>query len=438
MLRRLLSLKRGRRTRRVRLALGLSLVACRSTDSGSELTLASEQPIVFGRPSPSGTREDAIVMLQTEADEGELVCSAVLVADNLVLTARHCVSHAVRSGFECTIDGELVEDGSSAGSVGLHLPAAGLEFYSGDGDERKLIARGAEVLSTLSPTLCIDDLAFVVLDRSVALPFLPLRLERTTRIGEAVMLTGYGPDETMDFDTPFADLHRNTKDDLVVFDVGPKTAEEVTTAPPRTVMVRAPAGCVGDSGGPLYAKDTGAVIGVYSLLLGNSCTADTGFNLFTHVPDYHSLIDDAFAAAGREPLPEPEGHFGDPCESAADCIEGHCEDLGAGELACTRPCASDDDCEAGYACSSRSGGSCQARGGVAPASGGAAGSDPSGESGEAGDGPAPQPRSPHSGGGCALAVPSREGAAFGFTTLVCAAAVGRRPRRKQSRSARRT
>lgn len=294
----------------------LALPGCDASSRG-EVGASNREAVVNGRPSLSGTPEDAVVLLRTELDDIELTCSATLVAPNLLITARHCVSYSTEGSFLCSVRGELIDDGSNAGRVGLHLPADAIEVHTGDGAERRLIARGAHVLSTVADTVCVDDLAFVVLDRELDLPVMPMRLERSTVAGEGVSLTGYGLDENMEFGTPFSALTRKTRDDLAVADVGPLLVEDVTTAPPRTVMLVGPAGCVGDSGGPLYATASGAIVGVYSLLVGGSCVSESSWGHYAHVPAYLVLIDDAFRAAGATPVPEGEPQDGGTADAGA-------------------------------------------------------------------------------------------------------------------------
>ncbi|HWP06089.1 MAG TPA: trypsin-like serine protease, partial [Polyangiaceae bacterium] len=207
----------------------------------------------------------------------------------------------------CTAQGELVSLDSGAGELGTHLEASSIELFSGTTPRTEPIAYGKEILSTLSETICTNDIAFVVLDRSVELPVLPLRLEGKARRGEFVTLVGYGLDTAMsqtnqlDYETQ----PRTRNAELVIADVGPLESGMISTIPPRSLLVEGPAGCLGDSGGPLLARETGAVLGVYSLLGGESCLQPDVRHLFTHVPLFPLLTEQAFEAAGSEPTPEP-------------------------------------------------------------------------------------------------------------------------------------
>jgi MYXO-CTERM domain-containing protein len=263
--------------------------------------------VVRGEVSPPGGSEDAVLLLRTELDGEELVCSASLLAKNLAITARHCVSHLVRGLFTCTVQGELESEDEGAGLLGSHLPAEGIEFYDARTPRVEPIARGSRILSTLSETICVNDVAFVVLDRALELPILPLRIGGRALRDEPVTLVGYGFDDAMSESgiLQLTTQPRTRQTGLVIAEVGPDSVESVTTAPPRTVVVEGPSGCVGDSGGPLLAAESGAVIGVYSLLAGTSCLSPDVRHLFSHVPVFRALIDDAFAAADAEPTPEP-------------------------------------------------------------------------------------------------------------------------------------
>jgi hypothetical protein len=268
-------------------------------------TAAARAAIIDGEPS--GASEDGVVLIRVVLEgEREEICSASLVGPNLVATARHCVSYLQEGLFSCSVSGELTSSVDGAGRIGLHFPAEAIEVYAGELPRRTPLARGRQILSTLSETICRNDLAFVVLDKALDLPLVPMRLGRPARFGEAAVLVGYGLQRGQN-ELSYETQPRMRKAGLSISGVGPDLLDDgVTTAAPRALLIDGASGCVGDSGGPLLAEATGALLGVYSLQQGDSCGASNVRNHLVHVPPFERLIADAFAAAETEPLLEPE------------------------------------------------------------------------------------------------------------------------------------
>jgi hypothetical protein len=299
---------------------GLGAVALLWLGFGCDGPAALETPqisrtaIVGGEAS--GPEQDGVVLLRAAVDDGDVLCTASLVGPNLLITARHCVSYFTDGLFSCSVEGELLNDSDGAGELGLHLPASSIEVYGAE-TPRTLLARGAQVISTLSPVICINDLAFVVLDRDVDLPIMPLRLGRPARVHETVTLVGYG----LDGQQPALDYRnapRRQKLGLQVAALGPDSAADgIKTVPPRALILEGPSGCIGDSGGPLLAAATGAVLGIYSLQQAEACTDPAVRHQLVHVPPFENLIEEAFAAAGVTPLAEPNSEPDGPGGASA-------------------------------------------------------------------------------------------------------------------------
>jgi Trypsin len=288
---------------------------------------ASTATIVAG--VASGPEQDGVVLLRATLDNGDLLCSASLVAPNLLITARHCVSYYTDGLFSCTVRGELTDNLDGAGELGQHLLATSLEVY-GRKTPRRVLARGQQVLSTLAPSVCINDLAFVVLDQDIDLPIIPLRLGRSAEPHESVTLVGYGLDgEQQSLD--FQNAKRRQKTGLAIAAVGPDSAADgVEDVPPRALILRGPSGCIGDSGGPLLAASSGALLGVYSLQSAQACTDPAALQQLVHVAPFQNLLDEAFAAAGAEPLAEPTAEPDAGSEADASASAGAPSDAGTG------------------------------------------------------------------------------------------------------------
>jgi trypsin len=282
--------------------LGGWAVGC-SDATPSELHDSRVEPIVAGEPS--GSDQDGVVLLRgVMEDQGEMICTASLVGPNLILTAAHCVTYLTEGDFSCSVRGELIQNPTGGGRLGLHVSAADLEVYAGKAPRKSPLAHGLKVISTLPPDVCQDDLAFVVLDTALELPVVPMRLGRPALAHETAVLVGYGTSASsgyIDYKTQL----RQQKRGLEVTAVGPDSIDDgVIDTPPRVLNVDGPSGCVGDSGGPLLAEASGAVLGVYSLQGGGGCSSQSVHSHLVHVPPYQGLIDKAFAAAGCEPVPE--------------------------------------------------------------------------------------------------------------------------------------
>jgi len=82
---------------------------------GERVGVATDS-ILFG--DPSGPDEDYVVQVRaTDEMRIERGCTGTLVAPNLVITARHCISNFVDEPFGCTSGGEL-SPSSTGGQTG--------------------------------------------------------------------------------------------------------------------------------------------------------------------------------------------------------------------------------------------------------------------------------------------------------------------------------
>jgi hypothetical protein len=331
----------------LRLTPALGLFAC-GADPPAEAAGATALGIVGGEPSRSGSEDDAVLLLRAVA-EGELTCTATLVAKNLVVTTRHCVAYAGPPGFRCTPEGELVGAADGRGTLGVDFPPETVLFHAGELPTSEPVARGARIVSTLSPHSCKNDLAFVVLDRQLDLPIRPIRVGIGTQAGQVVTLVGYGLNETLNRD--WRTNPRKRLSGQLVRAVGPDSIQEgLGEARPRTLLLEGPSACQGDSGGPALSEPGGAVIGAFSLLEGGECQR-VGVDLqYVHLSPFETLIREAFAAAGAAPWiegqPDPRlGKADSACERDQDCLSGICT-----LDRCARRCESDADCPADHEC----------------------------------------------------------------------------------------
>lgn len=268
------------------------------------------QPIIAGLPS--GAEHDGVVVLaQFEAGVRRGLCSATLVAPNLVLTARHCVSNS-DSSIACNTDGTA----AFGGKIHDDVPAANLVVFVGKNgappslaDEAGAKARGTKLVVDDSKTLCNHDLAFVLLDRPVDAPIATLRLSGGPTATERVTVVGWGVDQTGTLPAT-----RRAREDVAITGIGPTLMTDKRFGIGNAEVMFGEAACAGDSGGPAFTR-SGALVGVASRV-GNgkpadptnyaaTCTGETAHSIYTHLGQSADLVRRAFAEAGNHPVVEP-------------------------------------------------------------------------------------------------------------------------------------
>lgn len=270
----------------------------------------SIQAIVNGTASGSA-RDSVVVLARFEgAPEGRVrsgLCTATLVAPDLVVTARHCVS-AVDSTTACDTSGNPV---SGAMLRGDRDPKDLAIFVGQNGktpnlnDERGAVARGKALVVDDATTVCNRDLAFVVLSNRIYAPVAPIRLGAPAN-DEPLMAVGWGVDEKGD--TPPTRMERSG---LSILGSGPMLdPNNATYGIGDAELFVSEAACAGDSGSPLLAK-SGAVLGVASRAgngqpkdpfnLASTCVGPNAHAVYSQLVGMKNLVERAFAAVGEKP-----------------------------------------------------------------------------------------------------------------------------------------
>jgi hypothetical protein len=288
------------------------------------------QPIVGGRVS--GADQDSVVVLARFENGARVgLCTATLVAANLALTARHCVS-ATDATAACNAAGQPV-----AGAL-LHgdRVATTLAVYATTGGvapdttvEAGASAHGTSlVVDADATTICNHDLAFVILDRALTAPISPVRLAAPAS-ADALVVVGFGITELGSLPA-----QRMRRDGVSLLGLGPMAyPDDPTYGVGDGELLLGESACSGDSGSPAISP-LGAVVGVASRAgngkprdpsnAASTCLGATAHAVYAELGASQALALRAFAQAGASPWLEgqPDPRNAKPDAGAAPDAAG--------------------------------------------------------------------------------------------------------------------
>ena len=319
----------------------LLLAACSGnpTETVTDPVTTTEVPNVVGVRDLG--KDPSLVVITS--GWGEL-CSAVLVASNVVVTARHCVT--------------AVDDGTCGRAGPSSVPSLLRIYAAAPVAGASPLALGAAVLTPSDPALCGADVAVVVLASPVV--GVPVSFVSASGIaqGDYVRVVGWS------WPKPNVVPQELLREHVPVLSVT------------STEMGVHEATCLASGGSAAFDEATGALLGVLSRW-GTACGVPEELDVFTRVDPFYDLVSQAMQWApalavsgtpsGDGGVPHDAGKHdaghtkkpvtdvGAACTTGSECGSGICADA-LGSQYCTQSCSPFDRCPSTFKCVISAGG----------------------------------------------------------------------------------
>ena len=327
------------------IASAVSGVACGAPsdteNANVSITQKGTDPRIIGG-TPSTAAQDATVFINL----ADGFCTGSLIAPNLVLTARHCVTE-MAGNDDCQ---HFTTDNDPA-TIGIALGVDASAF-----DTPTIVAHGTKLYVETNPSGCSYDIALIKLDQDIpnaAIAKVRFTQATTADVGTAI---GYGDGD----DKGNMTNGRYQRGGIAVTAIGPDTTATYTTAKGKTLNVDVSPGelmtgestCFGDSGGPLLDA-AGLIIGVTSRGVDDFCVDRP--TIWSDVFSHLTLIEAAATDAGHPLTPQsttPDaGTTEDAGTSSSSSSSSSSGSLGDTDAGNTTDHASDDTTTTTSGCS---------------------------------------------------------------------------------------
>jgi hypothetical protein len=241
---------------------GCASLAPRSSEAVPTDKEGGDRPVLTN-PFEGVAQRDAVVRVVAK---DKVSCTGTLFAEDLVLTAHHCVSARDAKGRVQNRD-VAPED--------IQVELGGDDFPWGDVKVRAVVAPQCGFVSGEG------DIAILVLDRHlIGMPTSSARIDAAPQPKDGVWVFGFGRCALSE-----RGIHRAPRDEAEITTVAPGQFEAIAAI------------CPGDSGGPVYNSKM-EIVGVVSASVMDGDEQTKGRSVFTRVDVWSQLFATAHEISG--------------------------------------------------------------------------------------------------------------------------------------------
>lgn len=264
--------------------LGVFLFSGCSDQDNSEKVGIDRSPIYEGQKDNDPISNSVVQIFSNNSN----LCSGVVISKKIVVTAYHCVAETVLKSVSC--------NPNEQDSVSNDFAPSSIKIFTGDISDigKSPLAVGMEVFHPVPKKLCANDIAFVVLNKTINVDPVKVRTKPHVDQDETFKVVGYGLNNLNILGKYGDPVGVKLFMDRVPL-MGKSSSEFWLKGGSLNQEKMHGGACSGDSGGPAFSEKTRSLVGVLSR--GGACETDSP-RTYSFVGSHLDILNKAISISG--------------------------------------------------------------------------------------------------------------------------------------------